>query len=218
MYRTTPIASSVWVTTPTHRLGPRWRTFAPCCVPFPPLATRPEVVLGPAWANVAYRPAVPQQVGTWRRTEKTLGRGNSSRPSYSFFRLSDFFEVRCNGSCRQKRQTGQQRGGEALNGFHRDQRPGYDLQPSSCAGRDEPMHRLVRRRSENARDNTWCECGGWLRGPPGTPLSNFRYGASRCDVRSPRPQWNRTVARSCHLTAYSVGSIRQPDGDLLVLT
>jgi len=70
--------------------GRRWPTLASCCVLVPRLATRPEVACCPTRANVAYRPAVPQQVGTWRRTEKALGRGSRHGDRGSLLRLSGF--------------------------------------------------------------------------------------------------------------------------------
>jgi hypothetical protein len=60
-------------------------TFAPCRVSFPTLATRPKVALGPTRANVAYPPASPQAVGTWKNFVAGLAHGNGSRPSYSLF-------------------------------------------------------------------------------------------------------------------------------------
>ena len=83
-----------WETRPGSRSlvwAPSSRTFAPCGVLRPGLGKDATVASRPTRANVAYSRAIPPVVGTSRQSGQARGRGNSSRPSYSFFCLSDFF-------------------------------------------------------------------------------------------------------------------------------
>ena len=75
---------------PTPALGPRSHTFAPCGVLAQPVANEPKVALGPTGANVAYRPASPQVVGTPKNFVGGLARGNRPPLRESLFCLSGF--------------------------------------------------------------------------------------------------------------------------------
>ena len=66
--------------------GPHLRPFATCGVLVPPLDKYAIVTNAPTRANVAYRPASPPAVGTWRVLGKTTG-PREQLPSYTQFVL-----------------------------------------------------------------------------------------------------------------------------------